>query len=348
MNIQILGLNHKTAPIEIREKVSFSDRNLNQALFELSKYDGIQENVILSTCNRTEIYTVVRDIPKATESIKDFLSSFHKVHKEHIDKHLYCFCDEEAIRHLFRVVASLDSMIVGETQIFGQVKDAFFKAKEANTLGRNLCELFDEAIKVGKRIRTETLIGKGAVSVSTAALELARKIFESLDEKKVLIIGAGKIGELTVKNLHSRGISTVLVANRTFEKAQELAEIFCGEAIKFEECLKYLVSTDIVISSTSAPHFIITKDEICEVMNKRGNSPLFLIDLGLPRNIDPRVDEIENAYLYNIDDLARVRDLNIKERLNESKKAEAIIQSCVDSVLRKLNLEQRRPSLVKT
>jgi glutamyl-tRNA reductase len=348
MNIQILGLNHKTAPIEIREKVSFSDRNLDRALFELSKYDAIQENVILSTCNRTEIYTVVKDIPKATESIKDFLSSFHKVHKEHIDKHLYYFCDKEAIRHLFRVTASLDSMIVGETQIFGQVKDAFFKAKEANTLGRNLYELFDEAIRIGKRIRTETQIGKGAVSVSTAALELARKIFESLDEKKVMIIGAGKIGELTVKNLHSRGISTVLVANRTFEKAEELAKVFCGKAIKFEECLEHLVSTDIVISSTSAPHFIITKGEISLVMNKRGNSPLFLIDLGLPRNIDPGVDEIENAYLYNIDDLARVRDANIKERLNEAKKAEAIIQSCVDSVIRKLNLEQRHSSLVKT
>ena len=339
MNILVLGLNHKTAPIEIRERLSFTSEKLPEALLSLKGYESIEEDLILSTCNRTEIYSVVKDIPRGFNSLKDFLCSFHKIRPEEITDYLYTFNDREAIVHLFRVVASLDSMIVGETQIFGQVKDAYFKARDCNTAGRCLSSLFEEAIRIGKKVRTETQIGKGAVSTSTAAIELSRKIFETLQDKKVLIIGAGKIGELTVKNLHSRGVSTVIVANRTLLRAEELARTFCGRAIKFENTFAELKFTDILICSTSAPHFIIGLEDIRKAMRERFNSPLFLIDLGLPRNIDPRVNEIENVYLYNIDDLARVADANINQRHKEARKAEEIIRACVDTALKKLDLK---------
>lgn len=339
MNILILGVNHKTAPIQIRERLSFSSEKLPEALLSLKGYDSIEENLILSTCNRTEIYSVVKDVPRGFNSLKNFLCSFHKIHPEEITDYLYRFTNRETIVHLFRVAVSLDSMIVGETQIFGQVKDAYFKARDCRTTGRRLDILFEETIRIGKKVRTETQIGKGAVSVSTAAIELSRKIFETLQDKKVLIIGAGKIGEMTVKNLYSRGISTVIVANRTLVRAEELARIFCGRAIKFESIFQELKFTDILICSTSAPHFIISPEDVQRAMQERNNSPLFLIDLGLPRNIDPKVNKIENVYLYNIDDLALVADANIRERHRESKKAEEIIQSCVDSVIKKLDLK---------
>jgi len=340
MNILILGLNHRTAPIEIRERVSFSEQKLPEALRTLKDCDDIKESLILSTCNRTELYTVAKDVSGGFNSMKNFLNSFHKIPTQEITDYLYTYNNKEAVRHLFRVAASLDSMIVGETQIFGQVKDAYFKAKEANTIGKGLNNLFEEAIRIGKKVRTKTQIGKGAVSTSTAAIELAKKIFESLTDKRVLIIGAGKIGELTVKNLYSRGVSAVLVANRTWQRAQELAAAFKGKAIKFERILEELKNTDIVISSTSAGHFLIKFEDIQRLMQERNNLPLFMIDLGLPRNIDPQINKIDNVYLYNIDDLAGVADANIKERQREARRAEEIIQSCVDSVINRLELQE--------
>ncbi|MGE5308689.1 MAG: glutamyl-tRNA reductase [Deltaproteobacteria bacterium] len=340
MDIQVIGLNHKSAPIAVREKLSFPKDRLAEALSRLKGCACVEEDVILSTCNRTEIYAAVSG-EQAVQSIKGFISGCSGVRIDEISSYLYSLSGREAVRHLLRVAASLDSMIVGETQIFGQVKDAYFAAREANVCGRNLNQLFEEAIKIGKRIRTETGIGKGAVSVSTAAIELSRKIFESLDGKKVLIIGAGKIGEMTVKNLYSRGVSTVVVANRTFEKARELAGVFGGSAIRFDQVHEALNSADIVISSTSAPHFVLTKDDIAAAMRARGSSPLFLIDLGLPRNIDPGANDVDNAYVYNIDDLAQVRDANIKDRMREAGKAERMIEVSLDTVLRKL--DERMP-----
>lgn len=334
MSIQVIGVNHKTAPISVREKLSFPRDRLAEALAQLKKCDGVEEDVILSTCNRTEIYAAVNDAVRGLDSIKRFLSSFQDIRIEDVAPCLYSFHGKAAVRHLFRVAASLDSMIVGETQIFGQVKDAYFAARGLNASGRRLNSLFEEAIKVGKKIRTETGIGKGAVSVSTAAIELSRKIFESLEGRKVLIIGAGKVGELTVKNLYSRGVSTIIVANRTFEKAQELAGVFGGSAIRFETLSRALGEVDIVISSTSAPHFVLNRGEISVVMRERGNRPLFLIDLGLPRNIDPESNAVDNVYVYNIDDLAKVRDANIKERISEARKAEEIIEGYINDVSR--------------
>ena len=339
MHVQLLGLNHKSAPIGIREKVSFSDSRLDAALAELKNYQGIDEALILSTCNRTEIYVASPDIAKGLGCLWDFILRSTKIKDPEIRKYFYVLSNKAAIEHLFRVVSSLDSMIIGETQIFGQVKDAYFKSRQLNSLGRTLEGIFQEAIRVGKKVRTQTQIGKGAISTSTAAIELARKIFETLEDKKVLIIGAGKIGELTVKNLHSRGIKTVIVANRTLVKAQELARQFLGEAIKFEDIFDFIRTSDIIISSTSAPHFVITKNDVEKVMRLRNNSALFFIDLGLPRNIEPAVNGIENVYLYNIDDLSQVCDANFKERLNEARKAQQIIDSCLEGAVKRLSLE---------
>lgn len=326
MNIQILGLSHKSAPIEIRERVSFSSKNIFEALDSLKRYGSIEEGLILSTCNRVELYLVVKDSGGGFKAGGEFLSDFHRIEPAYFRKYLYLLSDREAISHLFRVASSLDSMVIGEAQIFGQLKEAYMKARQVKSAGRILSKLFDEAIRVGKKIRTETRIGVGAVSVSSAAIALAKKIFGSLEDKKILIIGAGKIAELAVENLYSQGVKTVLVANRTFTNAQELARIFGGTAIKFEGVCEYMKDADIIISSTSAPHFIIKREQIEEVMRQRNQRPLFLIDLGLPRNISPDINFIDNVHLYNIDDLGGVCNANIKERLREARKAEQIIE----------------------
>lgn len=338
MNILLIGLNHKSAPIEIREKAAFNENKLTAALAALKNYEGIEEGLILSTCNRTEIYAVSRDYARGVEYLWDFVCRALEKSEEEIRKYFYVLRDKKAVEHLFRVSASLDSMIVGETQILGQVKDAYFKSRELNSVGRVLDGIFEEAIRVGKKVRAQTQIGKGAISTSTAAIELSRKIFESLDNKKVLIIGAGKIGELTVKNLSSRGLKSVIVANRTLEKARELARQFQGMAIEFEGIFDGMRLSNIVICSTNAPHFIITKENVQKVMRARNNLPLFFIDLGMPRNIEPSVNEIENVYLYDIDDLALVRDANIKERLNEANKAQQIVEHCLETAVKKFGL----------
>ncbi|MFA5099790.1 MAG: glutamyl-tRNA reductase [Candidatus Omnitrophota bacterium] len=332
MHIKVIGLNHKTAPIDIREKVSFSADKLDRALLALKSRGAVKENLILSTCNRTELYAVIDDSAAVSDPLGDFLADFHGLDHTQLAQYLYEKNDKAAVSHLFEVVSSLDSMIVGETQIFGQVKDAYFKARTLNTLGRTLDSIFEEAIRVGKKVRTETQIGKGAVSTSTAAIELARKIFETLDGKTVLIIGAGKIGEMTVRNLHSRGVSTVLVANRTLQKAHELARVFGGSAVSFDDLAACMRRADIIISSTSAPHFVITRDQAAAAVRQRDNEPLFFIDLGVPRNIDPLANTLDNVYVYNIDDLASVRDANIRDRMAAARDAHAIIDQCVEAV----------------
>jgi glutamyl-tRNA reductase len=337
MNIKVLGLNHKTAPIEIREKVSFSSEKIDRALLSLKSHPAVKESLILSTCNRTELYAVVEGDQASSDLLAAFMADFHSIDRRMLSQFVFELTDKKAVAHLFEVVSSLDSMIVGETQIFGQVKDAYFKARSLHTLGKSLDYVFEEAIRVGKRVRTETQIGKGAVSTSTAAIELARKIFESLEGKTVLIIGAGKIGEMTVKNLHSRGVLTVLVANRTLGKAQELARVFGGRAVSFDDMAACMRQADIIISSTSAPHFVIDRGQVEAVMRLRNSEPLFFIDLGVPRNIDPGANAIDNVYVYNIDDLASVRDANIRDRMAAASDARAIIERCVASVCSRLH-----------
>jgi glutamyl-tRNA reductase len=335
----VLGLNHKTAPISVREKVSFSGDRMKRALSALKQSGVIEESVILSTCNRTEFHIVTSDTDKGLESLWGFIADTAQAAQDDIERFFYLSRNKDALRHLFRVSSSLDSMIVGETQVLGQVKDAYFKARECGAVGKKLDEIFEEAIRVGKRVRTRTQIGKGAVSTSTAAIELARKIFDTLENKQVLIIGAGKIGEVTVRNLFSRGIRTVVVANRTFDKARELAGEFGGTAVTFEQAPAFVAEADIVISSTSAPHYVLALKDVEDVMRRRRGKPLLFIDLGMPRNIDPDINTLENVYVYNVDDLASVRDANIRERKIEASKAEEIVLACVNNVCARLGLD---------
>lgn len=317
----------------MREKLSFPVSKLKEALLGLRNRDSILEDVILSTCNRVEIYAVCRQVQNIEDVLRKFLCDFHRIKEAEFIPYLYRYNNRAAIEHLFRVISSLDSMILGETQIFGQIKDAYQVARAAGCVGRVFTQVFDEALRVGKMVRTQTQIGKGAVSIGSAGIELAKKIFDSLQGKSVLIIGAGKISELVTKHLISRGAKMVLVSNRTYERAQELASQFNGQAVRFESLFEFMKDVDIVISSTSAPHIIVDKEPVQKIMKLRRHKPLFFIDLAVPRDIDPGINDIDNVYLYNIDDLSRVKDANIKERLLEAKKAERIIKERVELVI---------------
>ncbi len=327
----ILGLNHKTAPIEIREKVSFSTSGISDGLSLLQKCHFVRESLILSTCNRVELYAVVEDKLEGLKSLKEFLYQYHEL-KDSLEPYLYFYENELALRHTFRVASSLDSMVVGENQIFSQVKQAYMRAQEAGSMSRVLTSVFQEALRVAKMVRTQTGISKGAVSIGSAAVELAKEILKDLKDKKILIIGAGKVGELTVKNLAERGVNLILVANRTFENAVKLAQIFQGKAIKFAQLNEALKEVDIVISSTNSPHYILRKKDILSVISERGHKPLFLIDLSVPRNIERAVSEIKDTHLYNIDDLQKISQLNLKERLKETYKAEKMVKEESDKV----------------
>lgn len=323
MKIIVVGTNHKMAPICYREHLSFSPQALPKALKELIEQDGIHEGIILSTCNRVEIYAIT-DESKETAPF-DFLASYHGLDKRTLSEMTYSYEGLKAIKHLFSVTSSLDSMVVGETQISGQVKAAFAAALQAGSTAEGLNRLFAKAATVQKRIRTETKIGAGAVSISYAAVQLANEILGALADKKVLIIGAGEMAELTVQHIVAKGASQVFVVNRTYERAVQLAERFHGKALPFDEQLEFLLEADIVVSSTSAPNYIIERDELSELMKKRSHKPLFFIDIAVPRDIAPDVNLIPNVYLYNIDDLQLVVNANQKQRQKEAEKVEKII-----------------------
>ena len=340
MNIELIGLNHKTAPIDVRENLSFSNGAVEKALLVLNKDPDIQQSLILSTCNRVEVYVVGTSKSVLNIAVKRFLSKFHGISIDKFQEHLYVLGDLPAIRHLFRVSSSLDSQVLGENQILGQIKNAYNIARSAKTIEGELSFLFEEAIKVGKLARTQTQIGCGAVSIGTAAVEMAKKIFENIDEKKVLIIGAGKIGELSAKNFHDRGGAVVLVANRTFSKAQQIAKKFNGMAISFSQFPEAMLAADIVISSVNAPHLLVKQQQVLEIMKRRKQRPIFFIDLGLPRNIDPQSNEIDNVYVYNLDDLQKVKDSNLQERLKEAAKVEQIIEAQLPRIKERINCDK--------
>lgn len=331
MNIVTVGLNHKSAPVEVRERLSFPSENLGPALTALTHKYGLNEGVILSTCNRVEVTAVTDDVDKGVRQIKRFLSDTCSIPLEELDEHLYTHTLEGAVKHLFRVAASLDSLVMGEPQILGQVKDGFGYAVEHNTAGVVINKLYHKAFQVAKRIRTETKIGSSAVSISFTAVELARKIFGDLSGKSCMLIGAGEMGELAAKHLSNCGVRSILLANRTFEKAVEMAKGFDGTAIMFREFPHYLKSVDIVIASTGSPTFIIKPEHVTDVMPDRKNRPMFFIDISVPRNIDPLVNEIDNAYVYDVDDLQQVVAANMKERAKEAEEAESIIVSEIGS-----------------
>lgn len=326
MEILVVGLNHKTAPVEVREKLSFLPQRLPEAMQRLKACRGIREGLILSTCNRTEVYTVAGDADEGVAEVILFLSRHHQVDPGVFTDHLYFYQGMEAVRHLFRVACGLDSMVLGETQILGQVKEAYLAAKGNGVTGKVCHNLFEQALNVGKRAHTETAISQNAVSVSYAAVELARKVFRSLEGRKVLLIGAGKMSELTARHLQSCGIKEVIVANRTLQAAEELAARFHGKAVELKEVQRWLEAVDLVISSTGAPHLIVRRDTMVQVMRARRGRPLFLIDIAVPRDIDPGAGELDGVFLYDIDDLEQVVEANLRERRREAWKVERIIE----------------------
>lgn len=334
MKALVVGLNHKIADVDVREKLAFSGPRLEEGLMRFKGLPWVEEAIILSTCNRVELYANVVDIQKASESIKDFLSEFHNIRRGSLDTGLYIYNGTEAVRHVFRVASSLDSMVLGEPQILGQLKASFELALSKKTTGILLNKLMKKAISVAKRVRTETKIAENAVSISFAAVELAKKIFTDLSKRVFMLLGAGEMAELAAKHLISTGVKEVLVSNRTYERACELSEEFKGKPIRFEEFIQEMARTDIVICSTGAPTYILTKTQMQKVMRDRKQRQVFIIDISVPRNIDPEINDLDNVYLYNVDDLQGVVDSNLFERRKEAEKAEKIIEEEMDTFLK--------------
>jgi len=327
--IILIGINHKTAPVELRECIAFSPAESGSALERLRRTPHIHEALLYSTCNRVELLLVTDDPAQAVCAAKEFISSFNKIPIDQFEGSLYVHANDHAVRHLFRVASSLDSMIVGEPQILGQIKEAYRNAAEAKTAGVILNRLMHRAFFVAKRIRTETGIGDRAVSISYAAVELGRKIFGSLEGRRVLLIGAGEMAELAVEHLIRNQVSETFVANRTFENGLALARRFSGNAIRFEEIGEHLKQVDIIISSTGAPGFVITREQVKPVIRARRNRPIFFIDIAVPRDIDPEINRLDNSYVYDIDDLKGIIEENIGDRQKEAVKGERIIDEAI-------------------
>ena len=319
MHTLVVGLNYRTAPVEIREKLSFIESELPNAMAALKKEKSILEDVIVSTCNRTEIYAVVDQLHTGRYYIKQFLAKWFDISVEQFDEHLYIREDDDSLHHLFRVTSGIDSMVLGETQILGQVKKSFLEAQEVGTTGTIYNQLFKQAVTFAKRAHNETTINENAVSVSYAAVELAKKIFGSLKNKHVAILGAGKMGELAIQNLYGNGVGKVTVVNRTFEKAEKLASKFNGDAKSMQELQCMLLEADILITSTGATDYVIDYELMQFVERLRKGKPLFMVDIAVPRDIDPRVSDLPNVFLYDIDDLQGIVEANLAEREQAAK-----------------------------
>ena len=345
MAIVVVGLNHTTAPVAVRERLAFSDATLAEALAHFRPPE-VQELVILSTCNRVEMYLQTSDVDVSMASAVGFMAACHAVPPTQFTPHLYQLSDLEAVRHLLRVAASLDSLVLGEPQILGQVKAAYLAAQAAGRTGLIFSQLFERALRVAKTIRTETGISDHAVSVSYAAVELAKKIFESLQQRTVMVLGAGDTAELAARHLVSQGVTRVFIANRTSERAVLLAQALQAKAIPWEAFPEHLAYTDIVISSTSAPHPIIQPAMVREALRARRSRPMFFIDIAVPRDIDPAVNTLENVFLYDIDDLHNVVQENRRERQREALEAEALVWQEVQQFQQWLAVRDAVPTIV--
>jgi len=346
MKLHITGVSHKTAPVEVRERLAFRPETIPAALADLKSREGIAEAVILSTCNRVEI-TVTTDDQSDPQAIVDsFLADQKHADSGSIAPHLYHHEGRDAIHHLFRVAASLDSMVVGEPQILGQLKTAYAAAKDCGSVCGWLDGLMTRAFGVAKKVRSETGVGQMAVSISYAAVELARKIFGSLANRKIMIVGAGKMSELAARHLRRSGASHVFVTNRTHERAIEMAALFQGTPVEYTRFVSMLPEVDIVITSSGAPHYILHKDEMLRVIAARRNRPMFLIDIAVPRNIEPTVNDVDNVYLYDIDDLQEVVNSNLRERMKEADRAESLVAEEVERMMARLKVAEVAPSIV--
>lgn len=327
-NVVLIGVSHKTAPVEVRERLAFAETRLSEALQSLTAHPEISEGLIISTCNRVEVVAATSGNPEhAISSLTDFIHRHHGLAPQHFSTHLYRHTEVAAIRHIFRVTSSLDSMVVGEPQILGQVKEAFNLAQSQKTLGQTLNNLMSRAFSIAKRIRTETGIGSSAVSISYVAVELARKVFDELRGRTVLLLGAGEMAELAARHLMTSGAGKLLIASRTFENAERLAQEMNGQAIRFDDLEKDLARADIVICSTGAPHYLIRAEHARRALAARRNKPVFLIDISVPRNIDPATRELDNVFVFDIDDLQAVTNENRQQREREALRAEEIIET---------------------
>ena len=338
MQLKILGLNYKTAPVEIREKISLSKESIRRGLENLDGYDDIEEAVILSTCNRTEIYAVISTVH--ADSVQKFLNDLAG---GNVDNYLYEYTGESCVRHLFKVASSLDSLILGEGQILSQVKDAYALAKSVDTTSTVLNTLFNKAIAVGKLVRTETRIAYNSVSISSAAVNLAEKKLGDLQNRNVLIFGAGKMAQLTAQHLKSRNIGKIFVANRHYSRAVEMAEKFNAQAVTWDEALITADNVDIIITSTGAPHYVVKTWQTQQLMTRRKGRELLFIDIAVPRDVDPDVAKINGVTLHNIDDLESVVEENIKFRQEEAKSARKIVEENVGTIMERFKYLKFRP-----
>lgn len=326
MHLFLIGISYRTAPVELRERVDFQTRGLPSALTDLQSRGITREAVVLSTCNRAEVYGVGDDLAASRAGVVQYLSEFHGVERADLEPHIYSIADGEVARHLFKVAAGLDSLVVGEPQILGQVKEAHSAATLAQTSGALLNRLFHFSFGVGKRVRSETGLGAGAVSISFAAVSLARKIFGELNGRNVLVIGAGEMGKLTARHMKSQGVQQVTIVSRTMANAARTAEAIGGAAAApWHELMTRLGSADIVITATGAASPILTKAQVETVMRPRRNRPLFVIDIAMPRDVEAAAGEIEQVFLYNIDDLQATVQENLARRASEVQRAESIV-----------------------
>ncbi len=345
MRLALAGINHRTAPVELREKLAFHADEIPGALLHMQSR-GAKEALILSTCNRVEVTAALDDSFNPDALLDCMLKRCRDLSADAVRPHLYLFEDKDAIRHLFRVASSLDSMIVGEPQILGQMKEAYRQAREQGTVGSILDAVLTRAFSVAKRIRSETEIGESAVSVSYAAVELAREIFGSLNKKRVLIVGAGKMSEGAAKHLLRAGAQDIFITNRTQERAEDLAALFHGEVVSYDLFLARIPEMDIVITSSAAPGYVLTRETIRRAIETRKNQPMFLIDIAVPRNIDPGVNSLEHAFLYDIDDLQRLTDRNLRTRREVAQQAESIVAEEVQRLEAKLRERDMTPVIV--
>ena len=346
MRLLLTGLNHKTAPVEVRERLAFEERTLPDALDHLKKQPGLLEGMILSTCNRVEVAVTGDESTDVEGAVEDFLVESRSVERKWVTPYLYRHAGSDAIRHMFRVASSLDSMVVGEPQILGQLKTAYSLAKERGAVSGFLDQVVTRAFNVAKRVRSETEIGQSAVSVSYAAVELAREIFGTLQGKHVLVAGAGKMAESAARHLRRAGVGQIMVTNRTRARAEQLAGEFSGTVIDYETFASVLPEVDILLASSGASEYILTREQMRAVIGKRRNRPMFLIDIAVPRNIDPAVNQLDNVFLYDIDDLGKIVDSNVCGRLEVAEQAEEIIREEVERMMARLKQREFAPPIV--
>jgi glutamyl-tRNA reductase len=346
MNLTLLGINHRTAPVEVREKMNIPADAIAAALTDLVHREGIREGMILSTCNRVEVTTSAEDEVDAESIIRSFLADHHHCSLDPFAHFFYRLRQQDVVKHLFRVASSLDSMILGEPQILGQIKQAYATARTAGAMNSTLNDVVNQALAVARRVRRETALGSAAVSISYAAVELAKKIFGGLQDKTIFVVGAGKMSELAARHLLHSGASKILVSNRTYDRAAELAAAFHGTAVPFENLFEHLSQADIVISSTGSPQTIINKHQVEKLLSARKNRPIFFVDIAVPRDVDPAVNELDNVFVYDIDDLGHVVEANKKQREREAVWAEEIIQTEVQKTLKRLASRDVVPTIV--